>query len=149
MTVDNTDPVIDRDSDPKTEALAAQAPRKRGERIPVISQLRQSVGLQRGMLVTGLVSPASSCFADPRAVIAPYGAQQAVNGVNFGTQQPPSATNLLGTTVGGFDVLSRVIWGSQTALLVIVAAIACRSSSASRSAWSPATSAAGSTARSS
>ncbi len=32
--------------------------------------------------------------------------------------------NLLGTTVGGYDVLSRVIWGGQTALLVIVCAIA-------------------------
>ncbi len=46
--------------------------------------------------------------------------------MKFGTQQPPNPTNILGTTVSGFDVFSRVIWGgSQTALLVILAAIAC------------------------
>ena len=31
--------------------------------------------------------------------------------------------HLLGTTVGGYDVLSRVIWGAQTALLVIIVAV--------------------------
>jgi len=131
MTVDNTpEPVIDRDlPTPKTEALAAQTPRKRrwSERIPVVSQLRQSVGLQRGMLITGLVITGVFVLVAILApLIAPYSwAQQSVNGVKFGTQQPPSATNILGTTVSGFDVFSRVIWGSQTALLVILAAIAC------------------------
>ena len=41
----------------------------------------------------------------------------------FGTQQPPVAEHLLGTTVGGYDVLSRVIWGAQTAILVIIVAV--------------------------
>jgi len=93
----------------------------------VLSQLRQSVGLQRGMLITGLaITLFFVVIAVLAPLIAPYSwAQQAVDGQKFGTQQPPSATNLLGTTVSGFDVLSRVIWGAQTALLVIVAAIAC------------------------
>ena len=30
---------------------------------------------------------------------------------------------MFGTTVGGYDVLSRVIWGTQTALLVIIVAV--------------------------
>ena len=30
---------------------------------------------------------------------------------------------MLGTTVGGYDVFSRVVWGSQTAVLVIVVAV--------------------------
>ncbi|HPU03138.1 MAG TPA: ABC transporter permease, partial [Rhodoglobus sp.] len=30
---------------------------------------------------------------------------------------------LLGTTVGGYDVLSRVIWGTQTAVIVIIVAV--------------------------
>lgn len=95
------------------------------ERLPVISQLRLSVGLQRGMLVTGLVITAifivTAIFAP---WIAPYGyAQSSVDGVSFGTQQPPNEINLLGTTVSGFDVLSRVIWGAQTAILVIIAAV--------------------------
>ena len=42
---------------------------------------------------------------------------------SFGAQVPPGGKHLLGTTVGGYDVLSRVIWGSQTALEVIVAAV--------------------------
>jgi peptide/nickel transport system permease protein len=56
--------------------------------------------------------------------LAPYGfAQRSVDGKSFGTQQPPNPTNLLGTTVSGFDVLSRTIWGAQTALLAIVCSI--------------------------
>ena len=33
------------------------------------------------------------------------------------------AGNIWGTTVGGYDVLSRVIWGAQTAAVVIVVAV--------------------------
>ncbi|KTR86299.1 peptide ABC transporter permease [Leucobacter chromiiresistens] len=95
--------------------------------MPVLRQLRQSVGLQRGMLVAGLALTALFVLLALLApLIAPYGwAQQSVDGTAFGTQQPPNATNLLGTTVSGFDVLSRVIWGAQTALFVIAAAILC------------------------
>ncbi|MDN5821001.1 MAG: ABC transporter permease, partial [Brachybacterium sp.] len=45
-------------------------------------------------------------------------------GERFGTQQPPSAEHLLGTTVTGFDVLSRVIWGTRTAVAVMACAVA-------------------------
>ncbi|SJN20091.1 Oligopeptide transport system permease protein OppC (TC 3.A.1.5.1) [Microbacterium esteraromaticum] len=115
---------------PKTSALAAVAPRKKhwSEKVPVLSQLRQSIGLQRGMLVTGLVITAVFILVAVLApLIAPYSwaQQQTADGVSFGTQQAPNSLNLLGTTVSGFDVLSRVIWGAQTALLVIIAAIAC------------------------
>lgn len=115
---------------PKTEALAAMAPRKKHwtERMPVISHLRQSVGLQRGMLITGLTITAIFVLVAIFApLLAPYSwaQQQGTDGVTFGSQQAPNATNLLGTTVSGFDVLSRVIWGAQTALLVIIAAIIC------------------------
>jgi peptide/nickel transport system permease protein len=95
------------------------------DRLPVISQLRRSVGLQRTMLVIGLVITGlfvlTAIFAP---LLAPYSwAQQSANGHSFGTQTPPNATNLLGTTVSGFDVLSRTIWGAQTALLAILCAI--------------------------
>ncbi len=94
-------------------------------RIPVVHQVRQSVGLQRGMLVAGLILVAifvvTAIFAP---LLAPYGFSQLADAQgNFGAQKPPSGTHLLGTTVGGYDVLSRVIWGSQTALFVIVVAI--------------------------
>lgn len=94
-------------------------------RLPVIHQLRQSVGLQRGMLIAGLVITGifilSAIFAP---ILAPYGYSQLRDADGtFGAQQPPSGEHLLGTTVGGYDVLSRVIWGSQTALCVIVVAV--------------------------
>jgi len=91
-------------------------------RLPVIGALRQSVGLQRGMLITGLVITGifllTAIFAP---LIAPYGyAQLSGPEGNFGAQQPPSAEHWFGTTVGGYDVLSRLIWGAQTAALVII-----------------------------
>lgn len=101
------------------------AKRRLIDRLPVIHQLRQSVGLQRGMLVAGLVLTGAFLLCALLAPwLAPYSyGQLSVDGVNFGSQQPPSAQHLLGTTVGGYDVLSRVIWGAQTALLVVVVAI--------------------------
>ena len=95
------------------------------DRVPVLHQLRQSVGLQRGMLIAGLVLAAifvlTAIFAP---WISPYGfAQISDADGNFGAQQPPSAQHWLGTTVGGYDVLSRVIWGAQTAIYVVVVAL--------------------------
>ena len=107
-------------------SVATAAPRPRLlSRIPVVRQVRQSVGLQRGMLVTGLVIVGLFLLVSLLApVLAPFGfSQLADDSGNFGAQQAPSAQHLLGTTVGGYDVLSRVIWGSQTALLVIVVAV--------------------------
>lgn len=111
-----------------TPQTSAAAPvRKRGlwRRLPVVHQLHQSVGIQRGMLVAGLVLTAlfilTAIFAP---VLAPYGFSQLRNADGpFGAQQPPSPEHLLGTTVGGYDVLSRVIWGAQTGLGVIVVAV--------------------------
>ncbi|MEO6201462.1 MAG: ABC transporter permease [Cryobacterium sp.] len=94
-------------------------------RLPIVHQLRQSVGLQRGMLVAGLIITGvfilTAIFAP---LISPYGYSQLrdENG-RFGAQVPPGADHLLGTTVGGYDVLSRVIWGSQTAIFVIIVAV--------------------------
>ncbi|MET4780052.1 ABC transporter permease [Glaciihabitans sp. UYNi722] len=103
------------------------APQKRGllRRLPIVHQLRQSVGLQRGMLVAGLILTAAFLLTAIFApLLAPYGFSQLRDSAgNFGTQLPPGGKHLLGTTVGGYDVLSRVIWGSQTAALVIIVAI--------------------------
>lgn len=95
------------------------------DRIPVISHVRQSVGLQRGMLIAGLVLITVFVIVAAFAPwIAPYGwAQRSVDGVKFGTQQPPNPLNIWGTTVSGFDVYSRTIWGAQTAILAIICAI--------------------------
>ncbi|WP_062304865.1 ABC transporter permease [Demequina subtropica] len=94
-------------------------------RLPVVHQLRQAVGLQRGMLVAGLVlTGVFLVLAVLAPVLAPYGySQLSDESGNFGAQQAPSAEHWLGTTVGGYDVLSRVIWGARTALLVIIVAV--------------------------
>jgi peptide/nickel transport system permease protein len=95
-------------------------------RLPVVSHFIRSVGLQRGMLVTGLVITGAFLLTALLApLLAPYGFSQLSDGDgNFPTQQAPGGKHLLGTTVGGYDVLSRVIWGAQTAVLVILVAVA-------------------------
>lgn len=95
------------------------------KKLPVIHQLRQSVGLQRGMLVAGLIIVGIFLLVAAFApLLAPYGYSQLKDADgNFGAQQPPGGDHLLGTTVGGYDVLSRVIWGAQTAVLVIAIAV--------------------------
>ncbi len=112
-----------------SDTTSVPTPRVRApwwHRLPVVQQLRQSIGLQRGMLVAGLVITGVFVLVAIFApLLAPFGYNQ-LRGPDglFGAQQPPSVDHLLGTTVGGYDVLSRVIWGAQTALLVIVVAIA-------------------------
>jgi peptide/nickel transport system permease protein len=95
------------------------------QKLPIVKHLRQSVGLQRGMLIAGLVIVAVFLLTALLApVLAPFGYSQLRDDDGyFDAQQPPGGKHLLGTTVGGYDVLSRVIWGSQTAVLVVVIAV--------------------------
>lgn len=111
--------------DTPTAAGAPERGEPRWHRLPVVSHLRRSVGLQRGMLVAGLVLVALLLLTALLApLLAPYGyAQSGADGVRFGTQQPPSAAHPFGTTVAGYDVLSRVIWGTRTAVAVMVCAV--------------------------
>ena len=113
---------------PDTTAVpTTAAPRRsRWRRLPIVHQLHQSVGLQRGMLIAGLVLSAAFILTAVLApLLAPYGYGQLRDADGpFGAQVAPTAGHLLGTTVGGYDVLSRVIWGSRTALLVILVAVA-------------------------
>jgi peptide/nickel transport system permease protein len=89
------------------------------------TQVRSSIGLQRGMLVAGVVITAIFVLVAILApLLAPYGFAQLREGTtSFGAQQPPSSAHLLGTTSGGYDVLSRVIWGAQTALLAVIISV--------------------------
>jgi len=95
------------------------------KRLPIIHHLRQSVGLQRGMLIAGLVITGAFILTAIFApLIAPYGYSELRDADGtFGAQRPPGGKHILGTTVGGYDVLSRLIWGTQTALSVIVVAV--------------------------
>ena len=77
------------------------------------------------MLVAGLVLTAVFLLAAIFApLLAPYGfAQLPDAGGNVPAQRRPAASTCWGTTVGGYDVFSRVIWGAQTAVTVIVVAV--------------------------
>lgn len=109
-----------------TIARPSRPNRRLVDRLPIVHQVRQSVGVQRGMLVAGLVITGVFLFTAIFApLLAPYRFNQLRGeGGAFGAQQAPNAEHLLGTTVGGYDVLSRVIWGAQTGILVIVLAVA-------------------------
>jgi len=91
----------------------------------LFGSIRRSRGVQRAMLFTGLgLTGFFVLLALVAPLVAPYGFAQLQDASGyFGAQEGPSAKHLLGTTVGGMDVLSRVIWGSQTALMVIVVAV--------------------------
>ena len=95
------------------------------KKLPVISHVLQSSGLQRGMLVTGLIICGVVLICAVFApLIAPYGyADLGDENGRFVPQQAPSAEHIWGTTVTGFDVFSRVIWGARTAVFVIVVAV--------------------------
>lgn len=95
------------------------------KRLPIVAQLRRSVGLQRGMLITGIVICVvfllGALFAP---LIAPFGFGQLSDAHgSFPRQGAPSATHLWGTTVGGYDVFSRVVWGARTAISVVILAV--------------------------
>lgn len=108
----------------ETDGLVPPEGGRRG--FPGVALLRSTHGLQRGMLITGLVIIGVFVLVAIFApLLAPYGFNtDRVDGVAFGTQQPPSAEHWFGTTVGGQDVLSRVLFGARTALTVIVLAVA-------------------------
>lgn len=91
----------------------------------MLSVLRSSHGLQRFMLILGFVLVGAFIIIAIFAPwIAPYGFNDdRANGVLFGTQQGPSSAHWFGTTVGGTDVLSRVVYGARTAVEVIILAV--------------------------
>ncbi|PPG49875.1 peptide ABC transporter permease [Rathayibacter sp. AY2B7] len=96
-------------------------PRPLRDRLPLVAQVRSSAGSQRAMLLIGLALVGALVIVAACApLLAPFGYDQlAVDGRNFGAQQPPGGQHLLGTTVGGYDVLSRTLWGARTAVQVI------------------------------
>jgi peptide/nickel transport system permease protein len=108
------------------EAVAAPAPPRRlaGTR-RLLDEIRRARGTPKWLLYSGLAIVAVfvilALFAP---LIAPYGFDQVdAHGVRFPKQAAPSSGHLLGTTVQSTDVLSRVIWGSRTAIEVVVLAV--------------------------
>lgn len=112
--------------DTRLERLRIPKPEPRWRKLPVVRDLRIAVGWQKAMLVVGLVITAFFILVAIFApLIAPYGYAQikSADGVAFPTQAPPSREHIWGTTVGGFDVFSRTVWGARTAVIAIVVAV--------------------------
>ena len=95
-------------------------------KLPVVRDLKIAGGWQKAMLVTGLVITGVFLLVAVFApLIAPYGYSQIkdADGVSFPTQAAPSSKHIWGTTVGGFDVFSRTVWGARTAVIAIIVAV--------------------------
>lgn len=109
-----------------TEAATALPDTRKRSRIPGLDAVRATAGFQRAMLLFGAVIVLFFVvIASFAHWIAPYGFNQDRVGTKvFGRQIGPSGAHPFGTTSGGEDVLSRVVFGAQTALEVIALAVA-------------------------
>ncbi len=87
--------------------------------------LREARGAPRAILIAGVaIVVFFTILAIFAPQIAPYGFDQvSADGVRFPKQAPPDSEHWFGTTVQSTDVLSRVVWGSRTAIEVVVLAI--------------------------
>ncbi|QNK82496.1 ABC transporter permease [Nakamurella sp. PAMC28650] len=108
-----------------TDSSANSSPRSR--KSGVLGALRQTGGVQRGMLlIGGVITGIFVLMAILAPWISPYGFNDVTDaaGVRFPRLSTPSAAHWFGTTNGqGADVLSQVIYGSRTALIVVVLAV--------------------------
>src|SRR5699024_6410948 len=86
------------------------------DKLPIISHLKMSSGLQRGMLISGLALTGLFLIAAIFApLIAPFDFAQSGNANgDFPRQAAPGGDFIWGTTSGGYDVFSRTIFGAQT-----------------------------------
>jgi len=71
-------------------------------------------GITLAFILTALFAP----------LVAPYGFDTfQANGERFAQLEAPSADHLMGTNVQSTDVLSRIIWGTQTELKVVLVSL--------------------------
>lgn len=108
------------------EGSGVDQPRKR-RGFGFFAALKQTGGVQRGMLIAGAsLTGFFVILAVFAPLIAPYGFNDVTNkaGVRFPRLHAPDASHWFGTTNGqGADVLSQVVYGSRTALMVVVLAV--------------------------
>ena len=108
------------------KAPVVEPPRKRGGILSrIAAPYKNSHGIQRFMLVSGTaVSLAFILMAIFAPLLAPYNFDTYRDAAGrFPTQGEPTDRNHWGTTVQGFDVLSRVIFGARTAVEVVFLAV--------------------------
>ena len=91
----------------------------------LLAPFRNTSGLARWILVAGLlITAVFVVFAIFAPWIAPYGFKQvSANGHAFPKMAPPSAQHWLGTNDQFFDILSRVIWGARTEIVVVALSV--------------------------
>jgi peptide/nickel transport system permease protein len=90
------------------------------------SPFRRTTGFARWILLAGLLLVVFFVVVAVFAPwIAPYGyAQVGADGQRFPKAAPPGGDFLMGTTsFGNYDVFSRVVWGSRTALGVVLISV--------------------------
>ncbi len=87
--------------------------------------ITEARGMARAMLWIGAgITLAFVLVALLAPVISPYDFDAfAANGKRFEQLAAPSADHLMGTNVQSTDVLSRIIWGTQTELKVVVVSL--------------------------
>ncbi|MEV8236456.1 ABC transporter permease [Rhodococcus sp. NPDC077669] len=110
-----------------TEVVLSDVPPTRPHRrgFPGVAFVKSTSGLQRVTLIVGLALMVGFVIAALFApILAPYGFSQTSDaGADFARQAAPSADHWFGTSVRGEDVLSRVIYGARTALMVIASSL--------------------------
>jgi peptide/nickel transport system permease protein len=91
----------------------------------VIAPFRNTTGLARWILITGLlITAVFVIFAIFAPWIAPFDFnQQKVDGAKFPKMASPSGDHWFGTSDLFYDVLSRVIWGARTAIQVVALSV--------------------------
>ena len=93
----------------------------------VLSPFRQTTGFARWILLAGLVLVTGFVILAVFAPwIAPFDFAQTryADGTRFPKGAPPGGDFLMGTTsFGSYDVWSRVVWGSRTALQVVIISV--------------------------
>jgi peptide/nickel transport system permease protein len=92
----------------------------------VFAPIGEARGLPRWVLWAGIViTVLFVLLAFLAPLLSPYDFDQyrLADGSRFAKQAPPSSDHLFGTNVMSTDVLSRVIYGSRTALSVVVIAV--------------------------
>ena len=90
-----------------------------------LAPIGEARGMPRAMLWTGAgITLAFILMALLAPVISPYSFDAFESGgKRFPQLAPPSRDHLFGTTVQSTDVLSRVIWGAQTELKVVIVSL--------------------------
>lgn len=114
------------DSSAVDESTAGVGGRRFASVRRVLRPLVAARGISRWLIFSGgLITACFAVLAVFASVIAPYGYNQyQVAGARFAQQAAPSAAHWFGTTVQSEDVFSRVIFGAQTSLEVVLLSVA-------------------------